>query len=103
MEAEAEATHSSLVPQKHNDLFIVRGHMTYRNPMTTGNRIDGRNAHRIDIVRDVLTTQHVDRMHGQGDVSIPTAIVSYGFRNLFRNEKRYEDDFPLRRARAMAV
>jgi len=31
MEAEAEATHSSLVPQKHNDLFIVRGHMTYRN------------------------------------------------------------------------
>jgi len=71
--------------------------------MTTGDRIDGRNAHRIDIVRDVLTTQHVDRMHGQGDVSIPTAIVSYGFRNLFRNEKRYEDDFPLRRARAMAV
>jgi len=35
----------------------------------------------------VLTTQHVDRMHGKGDVSIPKAIVSYGFRNLFRNEK----------------
>jgi len=26
-------------------------------------------------------------MRKQGDVSIPTVILTYGFRNLFRNEK----------------
>jgi len=32
--------------------------------------------------------QTVDTMRGQSDVSIPTAIMTYRFRNLFRNEKK---------------